>query len=247
MRPPVACRLIAATALLLGAITTADAQLGISVSLPGASIGINVPSYPQLVPVPGYPVYYAPQLNSNYFFYDGMYWVYQRDNWYAATWYNGPWGLVAPEAVPAYILRVPVRYYHAPPAYFHGWRADAAPHWGEHWGATWEHSHSGWNSGTRGTAYAAAPLPAYQRQYGGSRYPHVEQQQSFHNQHYRYQPREPIVEQHYRAQRAIGATEQSAAAYQRAPVAQPPAYGSHSTERPDAPTRHSREDARPKD
>ena len=67
--------------------------------------------YPQLVPVRGYPVYYAPQLNSNYFFYDGMYWVYQRDNWYASSWYNGPWGLVAREAVPLYVLRIPVRYY----------------------------------------------------------------------------------------------------------------------------------------
>ena len=47
--------------------------------------------------MPGYPVYYAPRINSNYFFYDGMYWVYQRDNWYASSWYNGPWGLVAPE------------------------------------------------------------------------------------------------------------------------------------------------------
>jgi hypothetical protein len=26
--------------------------------------------------VPGLPVYYAPSVNSNFFFYDGMYWVY---------------------------------------------------------------------------------------------------------------------------------------------------------------------------
>jgi hypothetical protein len=39
----------------------------------------------QLVPVPGYPIHYAPQLNSNFFFYDGLYWVYQGDNWYAST------------------------------------------------------------------------------------------------------------------------------------------------------------------
>lgn len=32
------------------------------------SIGINLPIYPNLVVVPGYPVYYAPQLNANYFF-----------------------------------------------------------------------------------------------------------------------------------------------------------------------------------
>jgi hypothetical protein len=32
--------------------------------------------HPQLILVPGYPCYYAPQVNSNYFFYDGLYWVY---------------------------------------------------------------------------------------------------------------------------------------------------------------------------
>ena len=49
------------------------------------SIGINLPIYPNLVVVPGYPVYYAPQLNANYFFYDGMYWVYQNDYWYSSS------------------------------------------------------------------------------------------------------------------------------------------------------------------
>ena len=83
--------------LVIGSVTSATAQVSIGIGLPGVSIGINLPVYPQLVPVPGYPVYYAPQVNSNYFFYDGMYWVYQSDNWYASSWYNGPWGLVAPK------------------------------------------------------------------------------------------------------------------------------------------------------
>ena len=78
-------------------MTSAIAQVSIGIGLPGVSIGINLPLYPELVRVPGYPVYYAPRLDSNYFFYDGMYWVYQEDNWYASSWYNGPWGLVDPE------------------------------------------------------------------------------------------------------------------------------------------------------
>jgi len=49
------------------------------------SIGINVPTYPHLVAVPGYPVYYAPALNANYFFYDGRYWVLEGDNWYVSS------------------------------------------------------------------------------------------------------------------------------------------------------------------
>src|SRR5450759_3911829 len=67
--------------MLLCSVTSAIAQVNIGIGLPGLSIGINVPLLPELVQVPGYPVYYAPRLNSNFFFYDGMYWVYQRDNW----------------------------------------------------------------------------------------------------------------------------------------------------------------------
>jgi len=63
---------------------------------------------PALFRVPGYPVYYAPRLNANYFFYDGLYWVFHGDNWYASSWYNGPWWFVDSYAVPVYVLRIPV-------------------------------------------------------------------------------------------------------------------------------------------
>lgn len=82
--------------LLWCIITPATAQVSIGIRSANLSIGINLPVYPQLVRVPGYPVYYAPDLNSNYFFYDGYYWVYQDDYWYQSDWYNGPWDLVQP-------------------------------------------------------------------------------------------------------------------------------------------------------
>jgi len=186
--------------MLLCSVTSAIAQVSIGIGLPNVSIGINLPLFPELVPVPGYPVYYAPRLNSNYFFYDGMYWVYQGDNWYASSWYNGPWGLVGPEVVPLFILRIPVRYYRYPPVYFRGWRADAPPRWGEHWGHEWEQRRSGWDRWNRSAAPAPAPLPTYQRQYSGDRYPRVEQQQALHSQNYRYQPRDTVVRQHYKEQ-----------------------------------------------
>jgi hypothetical protein len=193
--------LLVVLSMLLCSATSAVAQVSIGVGLPGVSIGINLPVYPQLVAVPGYPVYYAPQLNSNYFFYDGMYWVYQQDNWYASSWYNGPWGLVAPEVVPLYVLRIPVRYYRRPPVYFRGWASDAPPRWGEHWGNTWEQRRQGWDNWNRSYAPAPAPLPVYQRQYSGNRYPRVEQQQVLQTQNYRYQPQDAVVQQHYQAQR----------------------------------------------
>ena len=185
-----------ALCLLLGSLS-AIAQVSVGIGLPGVSIGLNVPVYPQLVRVPGYPVYYAPRLHSNYFFYDGMYWVYTDDNWYASSWYNGPWSLVAPEVVPLFVLRIPVRYYRAPPSYFGSWRADAPPRWGEHWGNSWAERRSGWDRWNRHAAPAAAPLPAYQRRYSGDRYPQVAQQPAVHGQNYRYQPRETAVRQHY--------------------------------------------------
>jgi hypothetical protein len=110
--------------------------------------------------------------------------------------------VVTPDAVPLFVLRVPVRYYRQPPAYFGGWRLDAPPHWGEHWGNAWEQRQSGWNRWDRGAVPAPAPLPVYQRQYAGSRYPRVEQQQALQSVNYRYQPQEAVVQQHYQAQRA---------------------------------------------
>ncbi len=153
-------RLLVMLCLLVGSVVSAQAQVSIS-------IGINIPSYPTLVAVPGYPVYYAPKGDVNLFFYDGMYWAYQRDSWYASSWYNGPWGLVGPEAVPAFVLRIPVRYYRHPPAAWAGWQRDAPPRWGERWGQDWEQHRKGWDQWDRHTTQARAPLPVYQRQYSG--------------------------------------------------------------------------------
>jgi hypothetical protein len=183
-------------------VTAAAAQVSIGIGLPNVSIGINLPVFPVLTRVPGYPVYYAPQMSANYFFYDGMYWVYQDDIWYASSWYNGPWGPVEPEYVPLFILRVPVRYYRQPPAYFHGWQSSAPPRWGQHWGHDWEQRRGGWNTWNRRSAPAPAPLPSYQKKYTGDRYPRVEQQQQLRGQNYRYQPRDKVVREHFKQQQS---------------------------------------------
>ena len=189
-------------ALLAGKATSVEAGVSIAIGLPNVSIGINLPLYPQLVAVPGYPVYYAPGVAANYFFYDGMYWVYQDDNWYASSWYNGPWGFVEPEAVPLFVLRVPVRYYRQPPHYFRGWQSNSPPRWGQHWGRGWEQRRSGWDRWDRASAPRRAPLPAYQKQYSGDRYPRVEQQHKLRDQRYRYQPRDKVVRQQFQRQGA---------------------------------------------
>ena len=194
-----------ALAVLLGVlclVSSAAAQVSIGIGLPSVSIGINLPSFPELVVVPDYPVYYAPRGDVNLFFYDGLYWAYQGDNWYAGSWYNGPWRVVGPERVPAFILRVPVRYYRHPPASWAGWRSNAPPRWGERWGHGWEQGRRGWDQWDRRVVHAPAPLPVYQRQYSGNRYPKVEQQQALQREKYRYQPQDPVVRQHDQRQGA---------------------------------------------
>ena len=196
--------LLIATSLLAGCVTyeptNPESYPRVSTANPPPAMGagIYLSAYPELDVVPGYPVYYAPQVDGNYFFYDGLYWVFQGDNWYASSWYSGPWDLVDREYVPPYVLRVPVRYYRQPPSYFRGWRPDAAPRWAEHWGRDWEQRRSGWDQWDRRSPPPPAPLPVYQGQYSGDRYPRVPQQQySIRSEHYRYQPIDPITLQRF--------------------------------------------------
>jgi hypothetical protein len=192
--------LITATAAVA---TPASAQLSFGYSAPGVSIGINLPVYPALQPIPGYPVYYAPGVGANYFFYDGLYWVFDGDNWYESPWYNGPWSLVDPYAVPVFLLRVPVRYYAHPPGYFRAWAYDAAPRWGDHWGHSWASRRAGWDRWNRNAVPRAAPLPTYQRAYTGSRYPqNVAEQATIASRSYTYQPRDAVVRQRFQERRA---------------------------------------------
>jgi len=186
--------------MLLCQTLAAPAQVSVGINLPGLSIGINQPAYPDLVLVPGYPVYYVPGSPMNYFFYDGLYWVYQNNEWYSSEWYNGPWALTDPYAVPLFLLRVPVRYYCQPPPYFARWDRDAPPRWGEHWGQGWEQRRRGWDHWDRGAAPAPAPLPVYQRRFSGGSYPGVAQQRQLHAENYRYEPREAVVRERYRQQ-----------------------------------------------
>jgi hypothetical protein len=203
-------RFIALFIALACATAAAPAPAQVSVS-----IGINVPAYPQLVLVPGHPVYYAPQVRANFFFFDGVYWVLQGENWYMSAWFNGPWEFVQPAYVPYAVLRVPVRYYRAPPPYFRGWAQHQAPRWSNHWGPQWQNEHKGWDERGRHAA-PAAPLPTYQRRYSGDRYPPPPQQGELQGRNYRYQPRTEAARQHYEKQRV------APVAQQRAPQERPP-------------------------
>ncbi len=181
---------ILVVSMALAAMPAAPALAQVSLS-----IGVNIPMYPDFAQVPDYPVYYTPGLANNLFYYDGMYWLLEGDSWYASTWYNGPWQSVDAQGVPLFVLRVPVRYYRSPPAYFRGWQGDAPPRWDDHWGPDWSQHHRGWDQWNRHDAPRPAPLPTYQRQYSGARYPQAEQQLVIRQQNDKYQPHDAAVRQ----------------------------------------------------
>ena len=169
----------------LSAVAPAQVRIGVGIALPGVRIGVNIPTYPNMAPIPGYPIYYAPQLDENLFFYDGTYWLFADDAWYSSTWYNGPWYPVGPYLVPSFILRIPVGFYRRPPLFFRGWDRNAAPRWDEHWGPQWQRRRPGWDRWNRGQLRPRAPLPGYQRNYPRGRYPNAVQQRTLGNRYYR--------------------------------------------------------------
>ena len=185
-------------------------------------IDVDLPQYPEMLPVPDSPVYYAPSVDSNYFFYDGMYWDYYGDRWYASPWYNGPWSYVDPVYVPTYVLWVPITYYHKPHRHWHNWRRDRPPRWGEHWGGDWQRRHNDvYRNAPRSNA--RAPLPDYQRGYNRANYPRAAQQQNaLHSQNYQYRPREQTTQAHYE-RRGITAVARQPQSQQRAAPPEAPA------------------------
>ena len=196
MRPA----LLALALLLTPAAAISQLQINIDRG-GGVHIGVNVATYPTLQRIPNYPVYYAPGIRgANYFFYDGLYWVYEGGEWHTSSWYNGPWHRVDRFEVPVPLLRVPVRYYRSPPIYFRNYRPDAPPHWSEQWGTSWAERRGGWE---RGTLPAPAPLPVYQRDFSGTRYPTVDNQAVILTERYRYQPREVVVQKVYEERHSV--------------------------------------------
>lgn len=190
------------------------------------TIGFDVPAYPVLQRIPDFPVYYAPRLRTNYFFYDGLYWVFDGGDWYSSAWYNGPWDDVDRYEVPAALLHVPLRYYRSRPVSFRTYRVDAAPHWHRHWGHRWAERRADWERRDARRAPAATPLPVYQRRYTHERYPAIEQQYAIRSRNYRHEPRDLAVRETHREHRAH--VHAAPAARQRegwGPPAHAPAHG----------------------
>ena len=127
--------IIAAT-LALGALATspvraADVHVGVHIGIPAPPV-LSFPAPPHLVVVPGVPsVYYAPDVDVNFFTYGDRYYTYYDGGWFYAYDTSGPWTYVERRYVPAPILHVPTRYYRVPPRLVGGghWHGDHDHGW----------------------------------------------------------------------------------------------------------------------
>ncbi len=112
-RLPCVLMLAAAAAMLVTTTlaTAQDVKIDIGIGVP--PIVLTTP--PSLVVVPGTPVYYAPDVSANLFFYKGRYYTVANGVWSMAPAYGGPWAVIQIGQVPAPVGAVPVEYYKIPP------------------------------------------------------------------------------------------------------------------------------------
>jgi len=106
----------------------ADVKIGINVGTPPPVVVAPVPAVvitppsitlaapPPLVVVPSAPtVQYVPSGPHNLFVFGGRYYSFHNGHWFHAGHYNGPWGHIKREKVPAAVIGVPVTYYRVKP------------------------------------------------------------------------------------------------------------------------------------
>jgi len=116
--------LVYAFGMLLPIPGAAQVNIGINIGTPAPPpplpphLVITAP--PQLVAVPGTPVWYAPAVPHNYFFYNSKHYVFHEGAWFSAPAHHGPWTFIAVERVPRHLLQVPVAYYKIPPGHLKG-------------------------------------------------------------------------------------------------------------------------------
>src|SRR5256885_5816989 len=99
-----------AAGLLAAPARGADVHIGINIGVPPPPPPVVVEAPPPLVVVPQTPVYYAPALPYNYFYYGGLYYTPHDDRWVYAASFNRPWAFVTLERLPRPVLALPGRF-----------------------------------------------------------------------------------------------------------------------------------------
>jgi len=95
--------------LLYPGKTSAEEGAYIGISMPLPTVVITEP--PTVVLIPGTAVYYTPDVGIDLFFYSGFWYRKHNENWYRATYYNGPWTYLPAKMVPEVFVQLPAGYY----------------------------------------------------------------------------------------------------------------------------------------
>jgi hypothetical protein len=119
------------TLSLAGVVACAAIAVGLSTALAGdVSVGAPSPrvvvapappppfvveSPPKVVIVPGTSVYHILNAPFDLFLYGGHYYSFHHGAWFRGSSHNGPWKVIAVEAVPKPVLALPVSYFKVPP------------------------------------------------------------------------------------------------------------------------------------
>ena len=92
--------------LWLAAPGLAGVNVNVGIGIPVPLPVVVVPAPPAMVIVPGTPVYYAPGLDVDVFFYGGYWWTPHQGYWFRSNNYNGPWeGMAHPPAAMVHMPR----------------------------------------------------------------------------------------------------------------------------------------------
>jgi hypothetical protein len=116
MRPLIACcvsGLFAFFGFFFPTSTHAAVNIDINIPLPGLVIA----GPPAMMVVPGSYVYFAPDAETDLFFYRGYWYRPSRGGWYVSLEYNGPWGYAAVGSVPRVLINLPPHYRRVQPGY----------------------------------------------------------------------------------------------------------------------------------
>jgi hypothetical protein len=109
----VLCLLLAFSAGLAAAITIGDIELGLGI---GAPPPVEFGGPPELVPIPGRYVYFAPDIDTDFFFYHGQWYRPHKGRWFRSEHYTGPWEHV--REVPPALTDLPGDYRTTTPGYY---------------------------------------------------------------------------------------------------------------------------------
>ncbi|MFA6431326.1 MAG: hypothetical protein WCV91_02950 [Candidatus Margulisiibacteriota bacterium] len=93
--------------LAVGLAGSAQAEISVNINIGPPPIVVAAPVEVVMMPTG---IYFVPGISFDVFFYNGYWWSPRGDRWYRSGQYNGPWGVIQRNYVPAYLFKVPKNY-----------------------------------------------------------------------------------------------------------------------------------------